>query len=235
MSFYLMHRGWRDHHLFKDQPYSDGEAWEYLIASANFVLGKYRQANKLYEIPRGDLATSFRSLGEKWKWSTNKVIRFLRLLENDAMISLKTEHNFLQITLANYETYQNPYQEKETERKQSRNTDGDRKKTETNTNVKKDKELKEEKEKSLEVDFPIDAPTPKKVSNRGTRLSEDWDLPSEWGEWAEKKGMTREAIIRECDKFKDYWIGKSGANATKSDWGATWRNWVRKHLEEYAK
>lgn len=135
MSFYLMHRGWRDHHLFKNQPYSDGEAWEYLIANANFVPTKYRQANKVYDVERGNLATSYRSLGEKWKWSTNKVIRFLRLLEKEKMISLKTEHNFLQINVVNYDTYQNPIQEKETLTEHGRNTDGDRKKTKTNTNV----------------------------------------------------------------------------------------------------
>lgn len=147
MSFYLMHRGWRDHHLFKDQPYSDGEAWEHLISTANYAPSKFRRSNNLYDIPRGDLATSYRALGEKWKWSTNKVIRFLKLLQCDKMISLKTEHNFLQITLVNYEAYQNPNQEKETLTEQRRNSDGDRKKTETNTNQKKDKEIKKVKQK----------------------------------------------------------------------------------------
>lgn len=32
---------------------------------------------------------------------------------------------------------------------------------------------------------------------------------------------------REYQFFKDYWTGKAGANATKKDWIATWRNWLR--------
>lgn len=71
----------------------------------------------------------------------------------------------------------------------------------------------------------------KKQVSRGTRLSPDWMLPSEWGHWALKLGMTREAILIEEEKFRDYWIAKTGSSATKADWQATWRNWIRKKLE----
>lgn len=33
---------------------------------------------------------------------------------------------------------------------------------------------------------------------------------------------------RETDKFINYWQGKSGKDATKHDWPATWRNWMLK-------
>jgi hypothetical protein len=35
----------------------------------------------------------------------------------------------------------------------------------------------------------------------------------------------------ETAKFVDYWRGKSGQAATKKDWAATWRNWMRKANE----
>lgn len=63
--------------------------------------------------------------------------------------------------------------------------------------------------------------------NRASRLSEDWFLPSEWGEWALSEGWTKDAIRSEADKFKDYWNAKSGKDATKVSWQATWRNWMR--------
>ena len=28
--------------------------------------------------------------------------------------------------------------------------------------------------------------------------------------------------------FTDFWKGKSGKDATKADWDATWRNWMRR-------
>lgn len=66
--------------------------------------------------------------------------------------------------------------------------------------------------------------SPKK---RATRLPDDWQLPKHFGDWALEQGWTHDAIRLEADKFKDYWIAKSGKDATKLDWLATWRNWIR--------
>lgn len=65
---------------------------------------------------------------------------------------------------------------------------------------------------------------------RGSRLPADWRLPSEWGEWAmqEKPGWTTDDVRRCADMFCDYWHSASGKTATKADWQATWRNWVRR-------
>jgi hypothetical protein len=35
----------------------------------------------------------------------------------------------------------------------------------------------------------------------------------------------------ETEKFKDYWHAKAGKDATKLDWQATWRNWIRTAAE----
>jgi uncharacterized protein YdaU (DUF1376 family) len=67
-------------------------------------------------------------------------------------------------------------------------------------------------------------PTP-----RATRLAKDWQLPRSWGEWAidTLPGWTAAAVRLEADKFRDFWVAKSGKDATKLDWEATWRNWMR--------
>jgi len=66
---------------------------------------------------------------------------------------------------------------------------------------------------------------------RGMRLPEDWFLPMEWGEWAISEGMDRDAVRVQADRFKDYWLAKAGKDATKLDWQATWRNWIRSAKE----
>ena len=48
----------------------------------------------------------------------------------------------------------------------------------------------------------------------------DWDFAAGLG-----FGSAEAAI--EFDKFRDYWTAKAGRNATKLDWAATWRNWMR--------
>lgn len=72
-------------------------------------------------------------------------------------------------------------------------------------------------------------------NTRGSRLSAEWFLPSEWGEWALYEGLGRGDILAEADKFKDYWIGAAGARGIKADWLATWRNWIRKFIADNQK
>jgi hypothetical protein len=64
---------------------------------------------------------------------------------------------------------------------------------------------------------------------RATRLPQDWKLPKTWGEFAlaEQPTWIDDHVRREADKFRDYWVAKAGKDATKRDWFATWRNWVR--------
>jgi len=62
---------------------------------------------------------------------------------------------------------------------------------------------------------------------RGCRLPDDWSLPREWGDWALSQQYPETAIRIEAEKFADFWHSKSGAGATKLDWFATWRNWMR--------
>lgn len=64
-----------------------------------------------------------------------------------------------------------------------------------------------------------------------TRLPPDWTLPPELAEWARSKGISSTKIAFEAEKFRDFWIAKSGKDATKTDWPATWRNWMRKFID----
>lgn len=63
---------------------------------------------------------------------------------------------------------------------------------------------------------------------KGTRIPEDFepDLDA-----AVADGLRPERALMEAAKFKDYWKAKSGKDATKVDWPATWRNWYRTAIE----
>ena len=67
---------------------------------------------------------------------------------------------------------------------------------------------------------------PPKPSARGARLSADWRLPDEWRAWAQRKRPDLD-VERTAENFADFWHAKSGQDATKLDWLATWRRWVR--------
>jgi len=72
------------------------------------------------------------------------------------------------------------------------------------------------------------------TGKKGTRLSAEWFLPKEWGEWAIKENsmLSVDDIRRIADDFRDHWISKPGKDALKLDWLATWRKWVRSPLNE---
>lgn len=86
----------------------------------------------------------------------------------------------------------------------------------------KDQGPKDQGEDQLPAE-PASQPT---SSNRGTRLPADWQLTPELAQWSitERPGFP---VMTEAAKFRDYWTAKTGKDATKSDWDATWRNWVR--------
>jgi hypothetical protein len=82
------------------------------------------------------------------------------------------------------------------------------------------------------IDSARDKSHASKPKKRATRLPEDWGLPQEWGEWAETQGLSGDEILRQAEKFKDR---QQSRGAAYSDWQATWRNWIRNHIEWSAK
>lgn len=68
---------------------------------------------------------------------------------------------------------------------------------------------------------------------KGARLPAGWALPKAWGEWAlaEVPGWSADHVRKVGETFGDYWRAKAGREATKADWLATWRNWVRREAE----
>lgn len=75
---------------------------------------------------------------------------------------------------------------------------------------------------------PTHTPGNKPRARKGTRLAVDWspeplsaDCQAIVSRW--KPGE----IERELSKFRDFWAAKAGADGSKLDWQATWRNWLR--------
>ena len=60
---------------------------------------------------------------------------------------------------------------------------------------------------------------------RATRLNEDFTVTPEMRLWASTKAPDAD-LTTETEKFINYWVAKSGKDATKLDWNATWRNWI---------
>ncbi|WP_375649473.1 hypothetical protein [Bartonella sp. MU70NMGDW] len=53
--------------------------------------------------------------------------------------------------------------------------------------------------------------------------------------FAIEEGLPPERVKVEIAKFRDYWKASTRKNAIERDWKATWRNWVRKSIEDLEK
>jgi hypothetical protein len=108
--------------------------------------------------------------------------------------------------------------------------------TDTDTDTDTDKGREER------LEAPAKADTPKKLTpddlkramsaKRGARLPPDWKPTADHRQMAEQEGFSPSLFNREADSFRDYWLSASGATATKLDWDAAFRNWLRKASEK---
>jgi len=95
-----MERGWMDHPLFRGEPFTKAQAWEWLIMEANFKDTKW--------LKRGQLSHSIRHLSSVWQWHRARTERFLTRLKTETMIETETRQGRTVITICNYNRYQAP-------------------------------------------------------------------------------------------------------------------------------
>ena len=72
---------------------------------------------------------------------------------------------------------------------------------------------------------------------RGTRISDDFRPTDELILWAQTE-FPNVQVKKETYAFIDYWNSLPGSRGLKTDWNATWRNWIRNassRAQRYAK
>ena len=88
------------------EPFDKRSAWVDLLLTANHSDKKILFNGEFITIKRGQILTSVRKLSAKWKWSVNKVYRFLKLLESDEMLQKESDKDRTLLTIVNYSIFQ---------------------------------------------------------------------------------------------------------------------------------
>lgn len=83
-------------------------------------------------------------------------------------------------------------------------------------------------------DAPADGDASPPPRKRGSRIPVDFAVDQAMVAWAREHAPNIDGR-RETEKFIDYWQSKTGKDATKLDWVATWRNWMRQAEERLPK
>lgn len=71
------------------------------------------------------------------------------------------------------------------------------------------------------------------AKTKGTRIPANFSVTPEMVEWARTHAPNVDGR-RETAAFVDYWLGMPGQRGVKTDWAATWRNWMRKAQDGFA-
>lgn len=135
-----LYRDIYEHWIWKDKPFSRGQAWIDLLLMANHDDNKIVIGNEIVLVERGCLVTSEVKLSERWGWSRHKVRDFLNLLQNDSMITKKSDTKRTYINILNYSVWQDSPTAKEHQKDSAGTSKGQRR--DTNKNVKNDKNEK---------------------------------------------------------------------------------------------
>lgn len=201
-----MNEGWvktyrslTDHWVWQDKPFSKGQAWMDLLLMVNHSEKKVLIDGKLENVERGQTVSSIRKLCDRWGWSNTKVKNFLKMLENDSMIHVKSDTKKTVITIVNYGVYQDSENEKTTLKRQSNDTETTQK--HTNKNEKNDKN---EKKSNIKRFTP---PTYEQVS----------------GYCKERNNNVDANVFIDFYESKGWMVGKN----KMKDWKAAVRNWER--------
>ena len=106
--YFVVHRDVFAHVDFADEPFTEREAWMWLISEAAWQPKRVRvgSGSGTVELERGELAHSLRFLAEKWKWSVKRVRGYLDRGEQSGRLTRKRAHDGAVITICNYDKYQ---------------------------------------------------------------------------------------------------------------------------------
>lgn len=127
-----------DSEAFKNEPFTEREAWVWLVMEASWKDRTVRAGDYVADTKRGQLAASVRFMAKAWSWTPAKVQRYLKRVEKLKMICSKTDTGVSVITICNYDKYQNGAQAADTGPIQDRYR--------TDTNEKKEERREEKKE-----------------------------------------------------------------------------------------
>jgi predicted transcriptional regulator len=214
--YIALFRSLQKHWLYPDgRAFTEYEAWIDLLMQANHKTRTVRVKNQLIKCKRGESVRSISQWAERWNWSRSKVYRFLNLLQDDGMIETVSETVTSRITICNYESYQDPKNNTETQVKQGRN-DGE-------TQVKRPRNASET------------------VSNTNKNVNNANNGKNEKNERESTHAPTREEVLKFflsnkgfkewADEFFEHYTTAQwqSSNGNRFDWRVRARQWIREN------
>ena len=141
----LLYRSIRESWIWEEKPFSFGQAWVDLILDVNHEDRKVFINGQLVVIKRGQKWTSLRVLAARWGWRQEKVLKFLRALEQDGMITRNVTRSGALLTIVNYGKYQDMRSTKRSTNGARAEHGAEHKRSETKNDKRMNKRMNKEK------------------------------------------------------------------------------------------
>ena len=224
-----MSEGWvKLHRKILDNPvlnrshvYSPFEAFVWLMLKANHKEGQFVTATEVIPVKRGELITSQQKLCKQFRWGSTKLRNFLKLTQKMQMLCVKTTTKTTQISICNYEAYQDSQNENKSIAKRQQH-DSNMIAT-TNKNVKN---VKNVKNKINDIDDLFKVVMEEKfIIKYGRDMLEQF--VDHWGETPLNGGQMR------CQKEKGFSIPRRLATWGKNDYDGHYK--LHKEKQNQAK
>ena len=103
---YAIARSIWENPTFDNEPYTQREAWMWLIGAAAWSERRVRGNGGQVILGRGEFCFSVRFLEERWQWSKSRVARFLKTLEKRDMIRDAKRDNSQVYFIVKYNDFQ---------------------------------------------------------------------------------------------------------------------------------
>lgn len=185
------------------EPFDKRSAWIDLLLSANHHDKDIFFNGEIITIKRGQFLTSVRKLSDRWSWSRDKVLKYLRTLESLQMLNKESDNHRTLLTIEKYDVYQVGA---DTEQDADSSTDKDTEQDADSSQTNNVKELNELKEKIYISSIP------KNDDSHGDSFEEFWKCyprkDNKGGAYKKYKarinsGYTPEELLEACKNYAD--------------------------------
>jgi hypothetical protein len=171
-----LYRSIRDNSLWNEKPFDKARAWIDILLMANHENRDVGIGNQTIHVNAGSFITSIAKLTDRWGWAKNTVRRYLNRLESETMIEHKAERKWTIVTVLNWASYQDGWNESGTKVEHKWNESG------TKTDPNNNKEIRNKKKENDKN--PFDHP-----ADDRTRNDPQFDLF--WKAYPRKVGKTK--------------------------------------------
>ncbi len=172
--YVMLHRSIVESDLWFSESFTKAQAWVDLFMSANWKDGAINVRGNIVKIRRGQTGWSEHTMAKRWKWSRNKVRRFLSYLEKEGNVILQKDSLTTITTICNYDRFQIDKIVGDTTNDTTERPQKDHRKTTDDTQYKKVKKVKKVKNINIDKDAPFRADVFLQKYSTNKNLIKDW-------------------------------------------------------------